>query len=420
MDIFDIVINLIESTLYISFVFIILKKNKDYLPYIAAIFIYFLSLNLFNFFHIIPDFILNITTLFIIFLYASYLNSKQPLQNLFISLLIDCINNITVTTSVILTSFIYEFPFYVGSSYVFMVITSKILFLLLGFIVSKYITTYHLLNSKKIKYILLVLFVILLMYSQLIDFIFFKSVLNSYIMIILMLLNILSVFVCVIFFESQKEQIERLSLQKDMLRLETQEKIYKLNQENILEIRKWRHDIKHLFLSIKHHLTHNEIEEAISLLEQENQIANKSNVYVHSGNDLLDSILIDKRNIIKDNNIHLIVNCGSNDCPLNQTQFFIIVGNLLDNAIECCINTKQKQIDISIGIQKDYYFIKIQNSISQSILASNPRLITTKKDNLGHGFGIRNIKRIMNECNGDIHFDELNNQFIVKVLIPIN
>lgn len=418
MNIFDIVINLIESTILSLFIYLVLQRKGKYLSLLFAISIDCLNTTFCNYF-LVPEFIITITTIIIFLIYANYLNRKSWIQNIFLVLCLNIMINASVSITILLTSIIFSFPNDSYNIYIFMTVFSKLLNLILIIILSFCIKKWNILQTRKLIYLLLSIFSLDIIYSSLIDLIFVDNIYNSRIITSLVMINLLTICLCIIFFESQKEQIERLSLQKDRIRLETQEKIYELNQANILEIRKWRHDIKHLFLSIKHHLTHNEIEEAISLLEQENQILSKHNVYMHSGNDLLDSILIDKHNIIKDNNISLVIECDTSDCPLNQTQFFIIVGNLLDNAIEGCINTKQKQIIISIGIQKDYYFIKMQNSITQSILTSNPRLVTTKNGKLGHGFGIRNIIKITNECNGDIHFDELNNQFIAKVLIPI-
>lgn len=57
----------------------------------------------------------------------------------------------------------------------------------------------------------------------------------------------------------------------------------------------------------------------------------------------------------------------------------MILGNLIDNAIENCSSNYIKQIKINIGEYQNNYYIKIQNSISKPILKNNPNLKSTKK-----------------------------------------
>ena len=114
--------------------------------------------------------------------------------------------------------------------------------------------------------------------------------------------------------------------------------------------------------------------------------------------------------------IHLVIINNINEIPISHTHFSIIIGNLLENAIENC--GESKEIIIDIGNMSTYFYIKIINSIDTSILDNNPHLLTTKHDKKIHGIGLNNIYFILNKYSGKISFNDQDNHFIVRILIP--
>lgn len=162
------------------------------------------------------------------------------------------------------------------------------------------------------------------------------------------------------------------------------------------------------------------ITEAFKIINEYNHNLNSNNFVQSSGNELLDYLLLQKVNQIKDKEIHLITSCHNTIGPLEDAHFFIIVGNLIDNAIENCDSNFNKQLWVSIGTKPEYYFISIKNSIKDSVLAANPDLNTTKVDSEHHGIGINNVRLLVNHYQGLIKFEEDEGYFIVKILIPNN
>ena len=58
-----------------------------------------------------------------------------------------------------------------------------------------------------------------------------------------------------------------------------------------------------------------------------------------------------------------------------------------------------------------------KKTIDKSVLASNKDLLTTKDNKECHGFGIKNIKGIVDKYKGIIQFDEESGYFICDILI---
>lgn len=60
--------------------------------------------------------------------------------------------------------------------------------------------------------------------------------------------------------------------------------------------------------------------------------------------------------------------------------------------------------------------IVVSNSIKDSVLKDNPELTTTKSS-VNHGYGILNIKKIVQKYDGLIRFYENEDKFIADVLL---
>lgn len=91
---------------------------------------------------------------------------------------------------------------------------------------------------------------------------------------------------------------------------------------------------------------------------------------------------------------------------LKNDEIAVIFGNLFDNAIEAAKNSKEKSIELDIQVQGQYLSIFMKNSVPNSILSNNKTLMTTKTDKSRHGFGTKNIKRIVNKYQGMIEWFE--------------
>ena len=96
----------------------------------------------------------------------------------------------------------------------------------------------------------------------------------------------------------------------------------------------------------------------------------------------------------------------------------IILSNLLDNAIESSLKQEpvNRFIDIQMFKRMGMNNIIIRNYIGTSVLRNNPQLNTTNKDDTGHGYGIKSIKKLVEKYNGDINITEENNYFVVHIM----
>ena len=65
-----------------------------------------------------------------------------------------------------------------------------------------------------------------------------------------------------------------------------------------------------------------------------------------------------------------------------------------------------------------YAFIRVINSVDFDVLQENPYLKTAKSDERNHGFGIHTMKTITKKYGGEIIFQQYENEFECKVVLP--
>ena len=354
MSTFDLVINLIEACTYVGFIYFVLHKNKKILLLSIFILIYFTNTTLHNY-YLLPELSLTLTSCIILFLYAHLLNSNAFLQNIFLALFIDVVSNISMTLILLISKAFNTSPFNPGYFSIFVTILYKsicIIIFIFSYIFLKKIE-FSKIKTKKFIFIFICLLIINFIFSTCIELIFYYHIFNTYIMTILILINLLTLFLCYIFLETQKEQKLLLKLQSDQLKRENQLKINLINQKNVSHLNLWKHDMTYIFSFLKKYIENQKYEEALKTISIYTDVLNNYNLLINTNNDILNSVLIEYNDAFIKNNIHFYINSKQTDIPLSEEDYRFILEILFKEAIENCEN--EKGIWIS-SLQKDSYF----------------------------------------------------------------
>lgn len=141
---------------------------------------------------------------------------------------------------------------------------------------------------------------------------------------------------------------------------------------------------------------------------------------IFSDNDALDAIINAKEILAYKYGINFKVVIADSLKFMSDEDICILFGNLFDNAIFAAKQTVSKQISLKIQPQDTYVSIVISNSINTNVLKYNPELKTTRLNKDGHGYGIKNIKRIVGNYNGMVRFYEEDDNFISDILLLNN
>ncbi len=192
------------------------------------------------------------------------------------------------------------------------------------------------------------------------------------------------------------------------------EEIRKLHEN----ARRLKHDMKNHIMVIAAFLNANQLEQAKEYLTKIMDKLNLAYSYIETGNSIMNYIINTKLDYAQKQGIYVKAEIENlTFYGMEQVDFSALLSNLLDNAIEASLFSKHKEIHVAILKKRGYDTILIKNRIDESILKQNPTLTSTKKEQEGHGFGIKQIRQIIEKYDGLIDYYEENGMFCAYIAI---
>lgn len=170
-------------------------------------------------------------------------------------------------------------------------------------------------------------------------------------------------------------------------------------------VRALRHDMKNHILALQVLVQRNEAEETNKYLDSMKNFMTNPEEYVKTGNDTVDSLLnykIQKANEVL-NVVETKISIPEQLC-LRSFDLNVLLGNLLDNAIDASMQTEDKKLKITIRLDRGILFLNIYNSCQRIADGKSDFSDTTKEDKVNHGIGLKNVRRIVEKYHGDITF----------------
>jgi sensor histidine kinase regulating citrate/malate metabolism len=214
--------------------------------------------------------------------------------------------------------------------------------------------------------------------------------------------------------------LDRFLYERENLELKQQMNIYeqqiRSDIDNNRKIRTIRHDMKHHIREINDLLIKNKIEEAKDYLYQINdEIINAQNIY-STGNAAFDGILNFYAEKYMNKSLKLEVTVAiPENLEINIYDVNIILGNLLDNALENAINNSNVNLDIKYNA--GVLHMSMSNLYSGSVNKLDGRIVSNKGEN--HGYGLDNVKGIVDKYDGSMVVECGNGKFEVDVVVYI-
>jgi len=95
----------------------------------------------------------------------------------------------------------------------------------------------------------------------------------------------------------------------------------------------------------------------------------------------------------------------------------VIVGNLLENAIDAAKKSEEQFLRLCISVNRNILYIDVENSFSNAINTSKDGFRSTKSNKNGHGLGLKNVKRIVEEFDGKMEITTDNRRFGVHIIM---
>ncbi len=176
-------------------------------------------------------------------------------------------------------------------------------------------------------------------------------------------------------------------------------------QESSQRTKAIRHDLKNHLGSIAQMVKHSEVDKTIQYIDDTLEQVNCEAEISSTGNLILDSMVNYKLYDISKKGVKLNYKViVPPDLPMSDFDLTIILGNIIDNALEALghVTSNQKLLDISISYNRDRLIITVRNSFDGQVKIENDRLQTMKASKENHGIGSMNIESIVKKYNGGL------------------
>ncbi|WP_455950120.1 sensor histidine kinase [Eubacterium sp.] len=240
---------------------------------------------------------------------------------------------------------------------------------------------------------------------------------NNLVNIMCMVIIIMTITSNVLMFKMFFKVIDTLSdnYEKEMLlqEAEAKEQYYKEVEKSSREVQKIKHDFKNMLLAIcGNYKEKNKISEEISKIIKE---LDESDKKIYTSNVVINTIINNKISQAEKLNVKTEVNIKiPKSVSFDYKDAGILLGNILDNAIEASerINQDRRWIQIDIFHQRSILFIKVCNGKIKNSVNINK---SSKSNVHNHGIGVTSINAVVKKYDGYVEFVDKGEEFEVDV-----
>lgn len=215
------------------------------------------------------------------------------------------------------------------------------------------------------------------------------------------------------FHQSQlKMQISVLDTQYDLI-----ESQYVRAQNFYTENAKLYHDIKHHLRALERLLQNGDQKEALSYIESVQEPLQCKMIPVHTGVDIVDTVIYEAKEKAEQRNILLVVETPilPSGLKLEDREFCVLCANLLNNALEA----SKEQIRLNIAITAGFLVIEMKNDYKEKPLVKNNHFVSEREqDSLAHGWGMKIIEQIVGKYQGELSI-RVDMQVSIKILLDV-
>lgn len=216
----------------------------------------------------------------------------------------------------------------------------------------------------------------------------------------------------------EKQMYEMISLKTDM-----EKKYYDRMEKVNVEQSNYMHDLKFLLKTIGNLAVHDQNKEIETVIQEMKIRIGEMEDEFYTKNKVLNTILCEKKREAMDYQIDYTayVEPGAPLSFIQDIDIIIIMGNIIDNAIEASKKVESGYLDIKIfGTQKGHFLmIRVENKFNGIVKKQGDSFRTTKENENKHGIGLKNVKDCIKKYDGILQIDTENNVFTVSIIFTV-
>jgi sensor histidine kinase YesM len=162
------------------------------------------------------------------------------------------------------------------------------------------------------------------------------------------------------------------------------------------------------------------MEDAVAYLQTLRAQQTTRALLVNSHHAVLDALLNQKAYTARQHGIDISFEVNDlSGLPFEPADMIVILANLLDNAIEACDRyAGKKRIEVKVLLGSTFFF-SVRNTCDP-VKITNNEIQTTKPNPAMHGFGLKNVKTLLQKYQGDsvMLYENSWFQFTGEIAVP--
>lgn len=188
-----------------------------------------------------------------------------------------------------------------------------------------------------------------------------------------------------------------------------------------MTMRGWRHDYHNHMQKIRAHLALGQADEVNKYIDQMEDELSAIDFKYKTGNREVDAILNSKLTLAEDNGLKIKCDVSlPKELPINSVDLCVLLGNLIDNAIESCEKIEgdgNRFLRIYMCIMKQHFYVSVSNATNEVVRRLDKEYITNKRGN--HGHGLHRIDLIVEKYGGYVNRQNEPGVFATEIMMPL-
>ncbi len=192
--------------------------------------------------------------------------------------------------------------------------------------------------------------------------------------------------------------------------------------ENIYrQMRGWRHDYHNHIQTMKA-LSDGANPQLDAYLNALDADLTQVDTILKTGNVMVDAILNSKLSLAARRGIAINAKAFvPKDMAIADIDLCVMLGNLLDNAIEACAQVADEDarfLRLYIDVMKDELYVSVSNATAGERRRLGSRFLSTKGGS--HGFGLLRVDRLVDKYGGYLNRQHEEGVFATEIMLPLH
>lgn len=248
-----------------------------------------------------------------------------------------------------------------------------------------------------------------------------ENIQNPYNVVFLFIINIGSLLIYYLMITLDGQLLKNIELEEQQHYRELEQVAYQALQERMEETRRMRHDLRHHIHMVNYYLEEKEydkLQEYVNAYRDSIPDGDKIRFCEHR---LINNIVFYFASQAHKHEIDFDAKLSvAGDMPMNEHEISVLLGNLLENAVDACLEQIDSERRIVIKGKGDAHSLifTIDNTCENEVKKNKKGEFLTTKSN-GNGIGVNSAKKIVERYHGFFSADKKGDMFCVSFMLNL-